>query len=287
MKHLKILLAVLTSFTLASCEDVVQIKLDEGTPMITIDAFVNNLRTPQTIRLTYTDNYFSQKPNTTISGAAVQIKDVTSGQLFNFTDNSNGNYVFNLSSTDTIGKIGHQYELSVTHQGNNYTSTSTMYRTAKIDTIVIEYKAAGAFGTKEGYDLYFLGQDPTGDVADFYWVKSYNNGVFYNKGININTAWDAANGPGADGLFFIPPIARGILPRGDRLAKFDLFRVEIHSISRQTYDFLNQVQTQTTNSGLFATTPENVKTNITTTSATKVVGWFNMAAVDAKQIVVQ
>ena len=92
MKHLKILIAILTVFTLASCEDVVQIKLDEGTPMITIDAFVNNLRTPQTIRLTYTDNYFSQKPNTTISGAAVQIKDVTSGQLFNFTDNSNGNY---------------------------------------------------------------------------------------------------------------------------------------------------------------------------------------------------
>ena len=255
--------------------------------MITIDAFVNNLRSPQTIRLTYTDNYFSQKSNSPISGAMVQIKDVTAGQLFNFTDNSNGNYVFNLNSTDTIGKIGHQYELTVTHQGNTYSATSTMFRTTKIDTIVIEYKIAGTFGSKAGYDLYFLGRDPVGVKSDFYWIKSYRNNVFYNKGININAAWDAANGPGADGLFFTPPIAKGILPRGDRLDKFDLFRVEIHSISQQAYDFLNQVQTQTTNFGLFATTPENVKTNITTTSATKVVGWFNMAAVDAKQIVVQ
>ena len=287
MKYLKIVLAILTIFTLASCEDVVQIKLDEGTPMITIDAFVSDLRTNQTIRLTYTDNYFSQKPNSPISGATVQVKDITSGQLFNFNDNSNGNYVYNLTSIDTIGKVGHKYELRVTHQGNNYTSLTTMYRTTKVDTIVIRYKTAGTFGTAAGYDLFFLGRDIPGPIPDFYWIKSYRNNVFYNKGININTAWDGANGPGADGLFFTPPISRGILPRGERVNKFDMVRVEIHSISQQAYDFLNQVQTQTTNFGLFATTPENVKTNITTTSSTKVVGWFNMAAVDAKQIVVQ
>ncbi len=287
MKNLNILFAILTIFTLTSCEDVVQIKLDEGTPMITIDGFVNDLRTNQTIRLTYTDNYFSQKPNDPISGATVQIKDVTSGQLYNFADNSNGDYILSLTPSDTIGKIGHKYELSVTHQGNIYSATSTMYRTTKVDTIVVEYNAAGAFGTKEGYDAFFLGIDPKGDVPDFYWIKSYRNGVFYNKGLNINTAWDGANGSGADGLFFTPPIARGILPRGERLDKFDMLKVEIHSISQQAYDFLNQVQTQTTNSGLFATTPENVKTNITTTSSTKVVGWFNMAAVNTKQVIIQ
>lgn len=288
MKQIKLIVSVLTIFILTSCEDVVQIKLDKGTPLMTVDAFINNMRSPQTIRLTYTDNYFSQKPNDPIQGASVVVKDITSGQSFNFIDNSNGNYVLNLAPTDTLGKLGHEYELTVNHQGTIYNSKSTMFRTTQVDTIVVEFKEAGTFNANEGYDLYFLGKDPEGAVSDFYWVKSYRNDVFYNKGININIAWDGANGgAGGDGLFFTPPIARGILPRGDRLTKFDMFRVEIHSISHEAYDFLAQVQTQTTNSGLFATTPENVKTNITTNSSTKVVGWFNVAAVSTKQIIVQ
>jgi hypothetical protein len=45
--------------------------------------------------------------------------------------------------------------------------------------------------------------------------------------------------------------------------------VEIHSINLETYNFLTQVQTQTTNSGLFATSPENVKTNIKSSTSDK------------------
>jgi uncharacterized SAM-binding protein YcdF (DUF218 family) len=58
-------------------------------------------------------------------------------------------------------------------------------------------------------------------------------------------------------------------------------RAEVHSISRTTYFFLIQALAQISNSGLFATTPENVKTNIVTPTEakTKAIGWFNMASV--------
>jgi len=287
MKTLKLLLSILTVLSFTSCEDVIQVKLDAGAPLIVIDAFVNDMRQAQTIRLTYSDNYFSQKPNNPISGATVVVKDVTTGQSYNFADNANGNYVFNVTSMDTIGRVGHTYELTVTHQGNVYNATTAMYRTASVDSIVVTYKEAGTFGTKAGYDLFFIGKDPTGPIPDYFWIKSYRNGVFYNKGIDINITEDGANGAGSDGLFFIPPIANGIVPRGERFDKYDMCRVEIHSLSEQAYNFLSQVQTQTTNSGLFATTPENVKTNITTTSNVKVVGWFNMSAVNWKQQIAQ
>src|SRR5437870_13619793 len=98
----------------------------------------------------------------------------------------------------------------------------------------------------------------------------------FNKGSQINLAVDAAYSNGADGFLFIPPIAEGITPFGDLFAKGDVCRVEIHSISKETYNFLIQVQTQTTNSGLFATTPENIKTNLVTPEGakTKAIGWF-------------
>ncbi len=165
-----------------------------------------------------------------------------------------------------------------------------MNRTSKVDSIISEFKEGGGLAaTEPGYDMAFLGFDIPGDTVDYYWIKSYRNGVFFNKGGDINICADAAFGAGADGFPFITPIAQGITPFGERFNKFDVCRVEIHSINLETYNFLTQVQTQTTNSGLFATSPENVKTNIknTTNDKTKVVGWFCMSAVGFRERVAE
>lgn len=285
MKILNSIIALLTVITFTSCEDVIQVKLDKGTPLVTIDAFINDMRNQQKVRLTYTDDYFSQKPNVPVSGATVVLKDLTSGEVFNFADDNSGNYTFSLGTNDTIAKLNHQYELIVTHQGTIYTAQSKVKRTTAIDSIDVKFEEAGAFGGQDGYRFSFFGRDQEGPEPDFYWVKSYRNGVFFNKGGEINIAWDGANGgEGADGLYFIPPIAQGITPFGEVFNKFDVCRVEIHSINKETFNFLLQVQKQTTNSGLFATTPENVKCNIQSSNdKIKVVGWFCMSAVSAKE----
>lgn len=289
MKTIKLFIFLLTVIVFSSCEDVIQVKLDEGDPIITIDAFINDMRSQQKVRLTYTDSYFSQKPNEPITGATVHVKDLTSNLDYVFTDNNDGNYVYSLTVADTLGRVGHAYELTVTHQGNVYTSSSKMKRTTKVDSLLVEFKEAGAFGGKEGYKFSFLGFDIPGDTLDYYWIKSYRNGVFFNKGIDINIAVNAAYGAGADGFPFIPPIAESITPFGEVFKKYDVCRVEIHSVDLSTYDFLLQVYTQTTNSGLFATSPENVKTNIKSVNnlKTKVVGWFSMSAVGFKEGVAQ
>jgi hypothetical protein len=285
MKTIKLFFVLINIAILTSCEDVVQVKLDKGSPMVTIDAFINDLRSTQKVRLTYTDSYFSQKTNEPIKGATVELKDLTSGSNFVFTDNADGNYLFNLSSTDTIGRVGHTYQLTVTHAGNVFTSTSKLNRTTTVDSLISEYQEAGSFGREEGYKFSFIGFDIPGDTMDYYWIKSYRNGVFFNKGGDINICVDGAYGAGADGFPFIPPIAESITPFDEVFKLNDVCRVEIHSINVDTYNFLTQVQTQTTNSGLFATNPENVKTNITNTtnSNVKVVGWFCMSAVGYRE----
>jgi hypothetical protein len=290
MKTIKLFIFILTVIALSSCEDVIQVKLDEGVPIITIDAFLNDMRLQQKVRLTYTDGYFSQKPNNPIIGATVHVKDLSSNLDYVFTDNNDGNYVYDLLATDTLGRVGHEYELTVTHQGKIYTSSSKMKRTARVDSLLVEFNEGGGLGNaKPGYKFSFLGFDIPGDTLDYYWIKSYRNGVFFNKGIDINIAVNAAYGAGADGFPFIPPIAEAITPFGEVFKKNDVCRVEIHSIDLTTYNFLLQVYTQTTNSGLFATSPENVKTNIksVTDTKTKVVGWFSMSAVGFKEGIAQ
>ncbi len=289
MKTSTLFLAFISVIIFSSCENKIQVKLDEGAPLVTIDGFVNDMRQAQKIRVTYADNYFSQKPSEPIKGATVVVKDITTGRVYNFTDNNNGDYSFDVNATnDTIGFVGHDYELSVTHQGTIFKSTSTLNRTSQIDSVNAEFKEAGAFGAKEGYKVSFLAFDIPGPVSDFYWVKSYRNGVLFNKGNEINLAYDGAYSSGADGLFFIQPIAEGVTPQGEIFKKFDDCRIEIHSINEITYNFLLQVQQQTTNSGLFATTPENVKTNITSSNdKVKVTGWFCMSAVGVRNKIVQ
>ncbi|MBI3520093.1 MAG: DUF4249 domain-containing protein [Bacteroidetes bacterium] len=290
MKTIKLIICLLTVISFVSCEDVIQVKLDQGEPMVTVDAFVNDMRSQQKIRLTYTDGYFSQKPNEPITGASVHIKDLTSGLDYAFTDNTNGDYVLDLATTDTMGRVGHEYELTIVHQGTTFKASSRMNRTTKVDSLIAEYKEGGGLGGgKEGYKFSFLGFDPPGDTVDYYWIKSYRNGVFFNKGGEINICANGAYGQGADGFPFITPIAQAVTPFGEVFNKYDVCRVEIHSIDLLTYNFLTQVQTQTTNSGLFATSPENVKTNIKNVTGDKVrvVGWFCMSAVGFKEGVAQ
>ena len=59
----------LTLFLFSSCEDVVQIKLDEGSELIVIDAFINDLRIDQKIRITKN----KIKKSTSLRGQALKL----------------------------------------------------------------------------------------------------------------------------------------------------------------------------------------------------------------------
>jgi hypothetical protein len=268
------------SILFSSCEDPIQIKLEEGAKLLVVDAFITNQRVDQKVRLTNSDSYFSGKNPPGVIGASVVLRDLTSGKSYNFSDAGNGDYVYALSSPDTLAFVDHSYKLEVNYEGYSYFANANQKRTTKVDSISVKFEPASAF-FKEGYYCSMWAFDVPGPIPDYYWIKSFRNDVLFNKGSQINISIDAANGAGADGLIFTPPIAYAITPFGEVFNQNDVCKVEIHSISKECYYFLYQVITQTTNSGLFATTPENVRTNIITPAdaKTKAVGWFNMASV--------
>ena len=285
--YIQTLFALLTLVAFTSCEDVIQVKLDKGSPLITIDAFVNDMRSQQKIRLTYANDYFSASKNNPVTGAVVKIKNTTNGEDFVFTDANNGDYYLNLGTSDTLGRLNNDYQLTVMYDGVTYTATSKVNRTVSIDSLDVRFKEAGPFGGKEGYVFKFLAFDLPGTTPDLYWIKSFKNGNYLTGG-GFNLAYNSAYGDGSDGYPFIPPIAEAITPGGEVFQKYDLCRVEIHSINLPTYNLLLQAQAQITNSGLFATTPENIKTNITSSNdKIKVVGWFCMSAVSVKEKIAQ
>ena len=130
-------------------------------------------------------------------------------------------------------------------------------------------------------------KDKTDANSDYYWVKTYRNDTLLGASTDLNLSIDGTNGPvsgiPADSTNFTPPI---VFLGFNRFYPGNTCKVEIHSIAKETYYFFVQASAQINNGGLFATTPENVKTNIVSPAGakTKAIGWFNMGSVATKKI---
>lgn len=290
-KLFKFLIVGFASIFFSSCEDVIQIDLDEGSKLYVIDAFINNLPQDQLIRVSYNDTYFNTSVAPPITDAVVIVTDLTDSKSFTFNHIGNGNYVYT-AGADSMAKINHQYKLTVTIDGFNYTAMSIQKRPAKIHEVYSEYFDVDGLGNPvEPYYLCgLLAKDKTDANTDYYWVKTSRNDTLFNGSGDINVSIDGTNGavnsPEFDSTYFTPPVTfLGFYEYklGDKC------KVEVHSISKETYFFFIQASAQINNGGLFATTPENTKTNIETPSGapTKAVGWFNIASVDAMEIKVE
>ncbi|MEO6882629.1 MAG: DUF4249 domain-containing protein [Bacteroidia bacterium] len=275
-------------FLFTGCQDVMDIQLNPGQSQLAVDAFLTNKTGTQQIRLTQTANYFDNQPCPAATGATVKVTDNTNNKMYAFTDNANnGNYIWTPTIGDTLGIIGHHYTLSISYSGDNYSATSIMNPVPPIDSITYQLEA-NRFGSGDKYHAVFYATDIP-HIVDFYWIKQFLNGVLDTKPSDINVSQDGSfNNSADDGLLFIQPIRQ--LRFGTALNVGDSLTVELHAITYQTFIFLQEVRTQTTNGGLFATPPSNVDCNIqknTSNTLTTPVGWFSTAAVSTKSVVLK
>jgi hypothetical protein len=290
MKKLRNISVLILLITLTGCDDPIQVKLDEGSKLLVIDAFVNDLRETQRIRITNSDSYFSGKQALPVTDAQVILTDLTANTNYNFEYSSNGNYDFELKLTDTISRPNHSYRLSVTVNEVQYSSITEQKRGARIENIeaVRNDGTNGAPGAKGDFYYCFLVAKDKADLnTDYYWIKTFRNDTLFSHPSDLNIAIDGTGGsvsgflPDLDSLYFTPTAT---FLGSKQYSISDKCKVEIHSITKPCRDFLQQAQAQINNGGLFATTPENVRTNFVSQSdaPTKVVGWFNMSTVASK-----
>lgn len=286
------ILALVAGLFLAACERPYDIKLAEGMPQYTIDAFVSNSDSVQTIRITKSIP-FNANPSTIpgVEGAQVALIDSTSFRVYFFSDRGKGNYTFTPSrSTGDTFRVGHQYVLAVIIGSDTFISGSTMNPTAPIDSLAL-IKEEERFGLKAGKYVELGATDLPGR-GNCYWIKTFVNGALRGKINDLNLAYDGAFSPnaGSDGIPFIVPIRYIALNDFQNpYVSGDVIRVEIHSITPETLYFFSEVQQQSQNAGLFATIPSNVKSNVfnlNPKSSVKANGFFCMSAVSSRSVVI-
>lgn len=272
------------SFALYSCETVINAKLDTGPTQLSVDGTLTDQPGPQAIRLTQTAAYLNNGIPPAALSATVTVTDST-GRTYAFTDPDNdGYYVWKPGIKDTLGRVGRNYRLSITYQGDSYTAVSRMNRVPVVDSIIFRKQKINPLSTTEGYQAEFFARDFRG-ATDYYRVRYARNGVAASRPQDIITLKDASF-PGSadtDGLVFIRPFRQSVNP--DSLyALNDSVKVEILSLTPEAFEFWQQFSQQITNGGLFATPPANVPTNIVNTNPNgrQATGFFVASAIRSR-----
>ena len=149
-----------------SCEDVVDVNLNNAPPKLVIDASINWFKnTPgneQTITLSLTAPYF--EPNVPpATGAEVTVID-SNNTIFNFIENGNtGIY----KTESFIPVIGESYRLVINYQGQTYSALETLKSVASIE--YVEQNDEGGFSGEET-ELKAFYQDPV-DEENYYFFE--------------------------------------------------------------------------------------------------------------------
>ncbi len=279
--------------SLMACQDVITVDLEQGEPQVVVDAWINNLSTEQSIILQYTQPYFDSTSLAAIEDATVQVIS-SAGKTVDFTHTGQGVYTWTPATGEIIGDIGEEFDLMIITNETTYSSSTELRPVPVIDSIQQEFRT-DEFIAEDGIYTQFFSRDLVG-LGDTYWIKTYKDGVYLNKPLELNIAYDASRAPGAevDNVIFIPPIREGINEIGDENLPVawevgQSVRVEIHSISNDAYTFLALAQRQILNglNTIFAEPLVNTDGNIESSDGTEVLGFFNVAAVSISEKVIE
>lgn len=179
MKNIQLFIVlIIASFTVTSCEEVIDVNLDTAAPKLVIDASIKwqkgTTGSLQKIKLTTTTGFYS---NTipVATGAIVSVSNISLSTPITYSfieDGQTGEYV--CANFNPI--INNNYALTVVYKGETYTSTSQFMATP--DIVKTEQKLKPGFGGEDFYEIKFYFQDNA--VEDnFYLGGAKNNTIVY------------------------------------------------------------------------------------------------------------
>ncbi len=164
MKSKWLVIVILTSFF--SCEDVIEVELNEAEPRLVIEASIdwlkNTLGNEQEIKLTLSAPFFDDGVPPA-NGGTVSITD-SNNTVFNFIEEANSGIYKNSEFTPVINE---SYNLNIVYQGEVYTATETLKSVVPID--FIEQNNEGGFSGDQ-IELKAFYTDPV-DEENYYFFE--------------------------------------------------------------------------------------------------------------------
>ncbi|MDI5949525.1 DUF4249 domain-containing protein [Flavobacterium yafengii] len=273
MKKIIVYLIFIIAVFSASCEDVVEVDLDNAPPKLVIEAAINWKKgtsgSQQKIKLTTTTGFYSTEiPK--VSGATISIKN-SSNIVFNFSEIANtGEY----TCATFIPVLNETYTLTVISNGNTYTATETLKPVTPITKIVQNNE--GGF-TGKNIEIKTFYKDPANETNYYLYKYVYSNQVKSNYYVDQDEFFNGNE-------FFS-------ISQNDDLKKDDKIEVSHFGISKAYYNYMSVLVSIAGNNGggPFQSPPATVRGNIinTTDEANYPLGYFSLSEVDIRNYTIE
>ncbi|WP_310558012.1 DUF4249 family protein [Flavobacterium sp.] len=271
MKNIKLITALLMgSFSIISCEDVVDIKLDTAAPKLVIDAAIKWQKetdgSNQKIKLTTTTDYYSATiPAATGATVTVTNTSLSTPLTFQFIENAQtGEYICN----NFKPIVNNNYTLNIVYRGQSYAATSILTSTPEI--VKKEQILKPGFGGADFYEVKFYFQDKATE-NNFYLVSAKNSTLVIPEYGVLDDKFTQGN------LMFAVYQAE--------LKKGDIIDYTVQGIPEKYGNYMSKLISiaGSTSGAPFATAPATLRGNIINTNNVKnfPFGYFHLSEIDS------
>ena len=276
MKNIKYLYAFLVIF-MFSCEEVIELDLNDGQQRLVIDASINwekgTSGSDQEIKLSLSSPYYQ---NETLAATGANVKIISSNnEIFEFTETDNSGLYITTSFNPILNET---YTLEIEYEGQIYSGSETLIPASEIDRI--EQTNDTGFTGEDIEIKAFLKDLDTPGVKNYYFFEEY----FIRKDEYIYGVGDDQFVDGSNNQVFSVNFYNS-----DTLRTGDKLRLKNLGCSKRYYQFMFLLLSQTADgAGPFSTTPATVRGNMVNKSNEDnyPFGFFRLSETDTVEYIV-
>lgn len=260
-----LLVFVVVTVLLSSCQKVIRLDLNSSSPQLVIQGNVYDEAGPYVVTISRTVNFDAPSLYPPVTNATVTISD-NAGVTEELSQTTDGTYV----TSNLQGVVGGTYTLTVQVDGKTYTASSTMPEAVGIDTI---YYKKQIFGAGQLITMDFRNQP---DKENFYRVIHLVNGKQVDGFSIISERTDSVT---TIAYSFMSTVNRPNDTTTKKLEKGDRIDVWLECIDKGVFEYFRTANRE----GGQNASPANPVSNINNGA----LGYFNACSVRKRTIIYQ
>ena len=276
MRYIQIIIfSIVVIIGLSSCEEVINIDVEQAPSQLVIDGLVTDEDTIHVVRLSLSGGFDGSVP-AEVTNAMVEVRD-NLGNIYNYTHNPEGldslqGYYY--SDQKYMGRVNGIYQLDVSVGTKSYTAMDTLRAVSSIDSLSIRIDDQAVKDSENDgkiYQVLLYAREPQ-ETIDFYYFKFYRDSVL-EVDDNIYVFDDKVLGGSLDGL-----------PSPILFREGELAGVEIYGLTRVQFVYLTDLGSLLNNDGgMFSPPPANPRSNIKGGA----LGFFQVSGLNRASILIE
>lgn len=271
---------------MTACTEEMDVNLDSGETRLSVEAKVTSDLQKHVVKLKESSDVFYSEEALPVTNAIITVSDGTI--TYQYTEKEPGYYESNVEFT---GQVGKTYSLSI---GNididkdgiieEYLASSTMKQAYVVDSIKLhfdpDYESYSDDEDEGEFWLLSLYMKDNIETEDYYgFACQINDVVVHDTIIEVlvqkDTYFNGEQTKGADVGEFNQSKPDEILTNLDKVT------LETYAISKEYYDFVNQLQDMDEGQSMFSGPPGNITSNI----SNEAVGFFAVYSITRTSVI--